>query len=499
MRANTKTLKMKTFYKLAIFLLVLLSACTENYDDTYDSKGQIQFSYNETINVANKSGRLTTSSNSGLPNTVIVGIQDVFGNTTRQSLSLNNFNDHLITSPISLAPGYYEINEFLLCIDDSIIMATPHDSSNLAAFVDNPLNINFNISIDEVTKVIPEVLSTKSFTPEDFGYATFGYQEFGFFSFLAAAFVWDSEALNYKLTQAELQITSVDNELLYSDTINAITNIIPIKDSFEKYIITCKKNGYKLYSDSLSIDEIKQFSTDPLEIILVKEEITPLNSLIAFYPFNGNANDESGNNYHGTVFNNNASLTTDRTGTENSAYLFAGNVDHYGNSNSQYIAIPNTIDSLTELTLSIWFELHSYLEAMNHWDGIISFGLHNTNKNTGIIYSADDKKIYFSVRVPENKYHICSVDYDDSWTNTFKHYALTYNSNNGELLAYIDGEQVASKTECSGIIESPDTVAAIGGHYWADVFSARLNGKVDDAKIFNRSLSAEEIRSLYNE
>jgi Tol biopolymer transport system component len=39
--------------------------------------------------------------------------------------------------------------------------------------------------------------------------------------------------------------------------------------------------------------------------------------LIAFYPFNGNANDESGNGNDGTV--NGATLTTDRFGNENSA------------------------------------------------------------------------------------------------------------------------------------------------------------------------------------
>ena len=44
--------------------------------------------------------------------------------------------------------------------------------------------------------------------------------------------------------------------------------------------------------------------------------------VVAWYPFNGNANDESGNVYHGSV--NGATLTTDRFGNENSAYLFNG-------------------------------------------------------------------------------------------------------------------------------------------------------------------------------
>ena len=44
--------------------------------------------------------------------------------------------------------------------------------------------------------------------------------------------------------------------------------------------------------------------------------------LVAYYPFNGNANDESGNGNHGIV--DGAALSMDRFGNLNSAYLFDG-------------------------------------------------------------------------------------------------------------------------------------------------------------------------------
>jgi hypothetical protein len=46
----------------------------------------------------------------------------------------------------------------------------------------------------------------------------------------------------------------------------------------------------------------------------------PANGLVGWWPFNGNANDESGNGSNGTV--NGATPTTDRNGNENSAYNF---------------------------------------------------------------------------------------------------------------------------------------------------------------------------------
>ena len=45
-------------------------------------------------------------------------------------------------------------------------------------------------------------------------------------------------------------------------------------------------------------------------------------SLIAYYPFNGNANDESGNGHDANVIG--ASATEDRYGEPGSAYSFAG-------------------------------------------------------------------------------------------------------------------------------------------------------------------------------
>ena len=51
----------------------------------------------------------------------------------------------------------------------------------------------------------------------------------------------------------------------------------------------------------------------------------PTNGLVGWWPFNGNANDESGNGNNGTV--NGATLTTDRFGNANKAYSFDGNLN----------------------------------------------------------------------------------------------------------------------------------------------------------------------------
>src|SRR5208282_5892757 len=71
-----------------------------------------------------------------------------------------------------------------------------------------------------------------------------------------------------------------------------------------------------------------------------------LQGLVAYYPFNGNANDASGNGNNGTVYG--ATLTADRFGNPNAAYSF--------NGASAYITTPltNTIFS-GDFTASVWF------------------------------------------------------------------------------------------------------------------------------------------------
>jgi hypothetical protein len=71
----------------------------------------------------------------------------------------------------------------------------------------------------------------------------------------------------------------------------------------------------------------------------------PTEGLVGWWPFNGNANDESGNGTDGVVTG--ATLTTDRFGSVNSAYNF--------NGTSDFISIPdnNSLDLTNQYTLTV--------------------------------------------------------------------------------------------------------------------------------------------------
>jgi hypothetical protein len=83
-----------------------------------------------------------------------------------------------------------------------------------------------------------------------------------------------------------------------------------------------------------------------LGLILFTGLFTKAQTPVAYYPFNGNANDAVGTN-NGTV--NGATLTTDRFGNVNSAYSFDGVDD--------FIGLNYNFGPFTELTVSAWYKV----------------------------------------------------------------------------------------------------------------------------------------------
>lgn len=96
-------------------------------------------------------------------------------------------------------------------------------------------------------------------------------------------------------------------------------------------MITCPKCGFhQKKSEACLKCSIKTGTPVPQKSRVLtpaeKNKFQQARDLIAFYPFNGNANDESGNGNHGTVYG--ASLVKDRFGNADSAYSFDGVNDY---------------------------------------------------------------------------------------------------------------------------------------------------------------------------
>jgi hypothetical protein len=213
-----------------------------------------------------------------------------------------------------------------------------------------------------------------------------------------------------------------------------------------------------------------------VNVLGVTKDVDLEKGLVASFPFNGNANDESGNGNDGTVHG--ATLTDDRFGNGNSAYSFDGNDD--------YIEAPSfSALNFNEISVSVWVKTVPG-DINNHRivtldDGVDPEYHHfdiESNSGRGLDVYIDQEAVGEFDWQFEN----------DKWT----HIAVTYDGTT--VYIFKDGQL----TETGTRIASPrNGVLFIGGvdapNYGAQIW----DGEIDDIHIYNRVLSPAEISALY--
>jgi hypothetical protein len=208
------------------------------------------------------------------------------------------------------------------------------------------------------------------------------------------------------------------------------------------------------------------------------------NGLVAYYPFNGNADDASGNYNHGAIYG--ATLTTDKDGNANSAYQFDGVDD--------YIEITNdpSLNEYDNLSILAWIKTDSggrIIQKMTWRDcsGIRSgWMLHcgeNLAGNFGVGTPPDDKLPGFiadAIAINDGKWHFIGLTWDDA---------------NDTVKLYIDGQEALSAFE-DRHINSNTRPVIIGKMHCYD--QNHFAGVIDEVRIYNRTLSGNEIKSIYD-
>ena len=215
----------------------------------------------------------------------------------------------------------------------------------------------------------------------------------------------------------------------------------------------------------------------------------PTNGLVGWWPFNGNANDESGNNNNGTV--NGATLTADRFDNANKAYSFDG-VNDIINASAN-----NLPTGSSSRALSFWYLLNS-INQTNDQKFMIRYG-------GGSPCSDWCSTIWPSTNFPTLDINLNYVVYSNSiQLGNWYHYVVTYELLNGtNILApkvYINGilqtNQNLINNTCS-INRLNSSSLNIGGSGSGNT-NQFFDGKIDDIGIWNRALTQQEISDLYN-
>jgi len=206
--------------------------------------------------------------------------------------------------------------------------------------------------------------------------------------------------------------------------------------------------------------------------------------LLAYYPFNGNANDESGNGNNGFVTG--AIPTNDRFDNLNSAYYFDGIDD--------YIDIRHALDSCR--SISFWFKPNSIIDSTTSRISLLVRNTNNENDELTIYFEDQPNykgKLVFARRIGHNPHGIAS---DTSfWKNQWYHVAAVINPQEGMKL-YINGTIQSDSENSTEPVPVRTEYSAVGR--WGNAAVRYFDGVIDDICIYNKALSQTEIDSLYH-
>jgi hypothetical protein len=227
------------------------------------------------------------------------------------------------------------------------------------------------------------------------------------------------------------------------------------------------------------IDGFDTISEDPIEVEIIPPPTFPTNGLIAYYPFNGNTLDESGNENH--PIEDTSILSVDRNGEENASVYFSGE------KSVNYIKLDINTYAITETkayTLSLWVyrEGSGYTEprVLEFWgnDGPGQLGFTWPNgelPSIGNIYDSGDASI--------TEFNVSS--------NNWHHIVYTVDEDKTKL--YINNELIEEKNA----LGTPSLVGKVAFGMMNHPLWDSFNGKLDDIGIWYRVLDEEEITYLF--
>jgi hypothetical protein len=222
--------------------------------------------------------------------------------------------------------------------------------------------------------------------------------------------------------------------------------------------------------------------------IVFNKKYTPslYSGLLVYYPFSGNAKDESGNNHHGTIHG--CVLAPDRHNNASSSYYFNG---------ASHIDLGNILDNLQfPFTVSSWIKLEDSLNLYNpvfsSQDNLPLYNGFDVNVNSGGIGFG-----YGDGRGENNSAYRRAKGISASISGTWTHICGVI-SGPDDIKIYINGVEVAGDYQGTTTLPMasnfPTDVARIGQRT-SNGGTYNFQGYIDEVRVWNRALTPSEVEA----
>ena len=216
--------------------------------------------------------------------------------------------------------------------------------------------------------------------------------------------------------------------------------------------------------------------------LILKPSGNPIDiGLVAFYPFNGNANDESGNGHNGSLVNA-PSLVNGVDGSPNSAFDF--------NGSNQRIDISSKIeiDITADYSISLWQKLSGTAGAFSS-----QLSISDSDANLQYYMFATDNNIYDKVTFghASDKFRAEGYDYADL-EDVWRHIVVVKNGSGP--VVYIDNVSIILNTT-GALGAGSNTKSTIAATNQNNQF---FKGTLDQIRFYQRALTTDEITFLFD-
>ena len=220
------------------------------------------------------------------------------------------------------------------------------------------------------------------------------------------------------------------------------------------------------------------------------------NGLLVYLPFDGNFADSSGNGNTVTPVNG-ASLTYDEHGYANSAFGGTGNGERLLVTNNGSIKF-DTAFTLSIDVMTVNFELQDFVTMVqnNTGSGVtfgVGLGVGTTNR---FDFAVSDSTAGCNDIISGSNSVIDTTQFivqPESWYNIVSIF------HKGTLQIYVNGKLVSTQTGANTTVPICTAAQLIVGGWWQGAPTASLNGKLDEVRLYNRVLNADEIAQLASE
>ena len=215
--------------------------------------------------------------------------------------------------------------------------------------------------------------------------------------------------------------------------------------------------------------------------------VTSEPGLVAYYPFEGNANDSTPYHNHGAIGGTPQFVkVTGRKGATGQCIVFSHNRDS--------ILAPNAVQLISDYTtVSFWIRVdsitkdaESYILDFGHWSGRWKISL---PQHTRIVWTTNAKTVQNPVLIVD----MDSKSGNELLVGTWWYVTMVHDGTNN--LIYINGQLVNSVAAPGTLNATAKTLGmgnnpVEGGQYF--------KGALDELKIYNKALIAKEVSNLYD-